>query len=261
MAINFRNGWTSGSISHNSDLHDQALATLAPTQYASPATSDVGSVNGLAQLPMTAADLLASPSDIHDPKLASAPYGNPGTGFRDAPIISSVYQTNNVPGFLQQSIANLNAEQALKRSLQSELVNRIVGGMQGGGPNAYLWTEALRSAAVNPGAHVSFNAAVQNPLIGQGYNTAANAYAGKTTQQTQALSAANRAGAAIPELEQQRAKLGSVVMGGYTGSAQQKLDHQISGAYEAASPNSSTQRLARSVSGPNSGWFPTLPTY
>ena len=261
MAVNFQNGWTSGSISHDGELHDRALATLAPTQYAQPAESAVGSVNGLAQNPLTAADLLAKPTDLHDPKLASAPYGNPMQGFRDAPIVSSVYQTNNVPGFLQQSIANLNAEQALKRSLQSEMVNRIMMGMQQGGPNGYLWTEALRAAAVNPGAHVAFNASVMDPAIGAGYSKAAGAYADKTNQQTTALKAANSAGSMIPDLETQRARLGSVVMGGYQGSPQQRIDQQLTQAHLQASPQSGTQQLARSVSGPNSGWFPSIPIF
>jgi hypothetical protein len=227
-------------------------------------SSSVGSVNAAAQLPMTAAQLAVTPDTLHNSSLGSRSTIDPNTGVRTAPIVASTAQIGNgsVPDFLRNSIANLNAEQEMKRAMQAELVNRIVSGVSSGGPNSYLWTEALRSAAVNPGAHVSFNAAVQNPLIGQGYQQAASAYADKTAQQTQALKAANGSGANIADLQAQRARLGASVMGSnYSGSAQQQLDNKITDAYLAGSPNSATQQLARSVSGPNSGWSPALPTF
>lgn len=260
MAINTRNGWTAATLAHNADLHDASLATLQPAApMPTPAASDVGPINGLAQSPLTAAALLTDPNGVHDQTLASRAFKNPGTGFRDVAAQGSVYQQNNVPAFLQQSIANLNAEQAMKRAQQSELVNRILQGVNSNSPNNYLFAEALRAAAVGAGAHVNFNAAVLDPALGRGYETATNAYANKTNQQTQSLKAANTAVSAIPALSQQRARLGAVVMGGYEGSQQQKLDRQIALASEAATPMSSTQLLGRSAN--SSGWFPTLPYY
>jgi hypothetical protein len=226
--------------------------------------SSVGGTNSAAQLPVSADQLAITPETLHDPSLGSRGTINPMTGVREAPIVASVSQmgNGNIPDMLKQSIANLNAEQTMKRAMQAELVNRIVSGVASGGPNSYLWSEALRSAAVNPGAHVQFNAAVQNPLIGEGYKQATSAYADKTAQQTQALKSANGATGDLATLQAQRARLGSTVMGAnYSNSPQQQLDAKITDAYLAGSPNSATQQLARSVSGPNSGWFPALPTY
>jgi hypothetical protein len=262
MAVNTQNGWTAGSISHDADLHDAALASRKTVDAPAPkpAGSSVGLLNAYAQSPLSAAQLLTDPSHLHDSSLGSRTYMNPGTGLRDAAAVGSVYQQNDVPAFLQQSIANLNAEQTMKRAMQAELVNRILAGVQQGGPNDYLWAEALRGAAVNPGAHVAFNAAIQNPLLGQGYKTAADAFAQKTAQQTTSLKNANTALNSIAPLEQQRAKLGNVVMGGYTGSSQQQLDQQITDSYVNAGPSSATQMLGRAA-GSGSGWLPTLPTY
>jgi hypothetical protein len=244
------NGWTSQSISHDQNLHDQSLASIAQPDPAppTPAPSDVGAINGLAQNPLTAAQLTTTPTDLHDPTLGTRAYTNPDTGFRDAPIVTSVYQQENVPGFLQQSIANLNSEQAMKRALQSELTNRLVGGLQGGGPNSYLWAEALRAASVNPGAHVGFGAAVQNPAIGEGYKTAANAYAGLAGQQAASIAAANKQPATLQDLLTQRSRLSSSIMGGNPAAVQ--LDQRITDAYLNSGPNSSVQQLARSASGP-----------
>jgi hypothetical protein len=265
--VNTLNGWTGRSISHNADLHDAAHETLSAavmdTMPQAPSSS-VGSVNSSAQLNTPASQLAMTPETLHDPSLGSRGTINPNTGLREAPIVASVSQMGNgsVPDILKQSIANLNAEQTMKRAMQAELVNRIVSGVATGGPNSYLWTEALRSAAVNPGAHVQFNAAVQNPLLGEGYKQAASAYADKTAQQTQALKAANNSAGDIASLQAQRARLGSTVMGAnYSNSPQQQLDAKITDAYLAGSPNSATQQLARSVSGPNSGWFSALPTF
>ncbi len=269
-------GWTSQSISHNTDLHDQSLATLAQPEASPAATqgsmslqtdpstgrqyyqtapaagtpaSAVGSLTDLSTRPLTAADLMTKPTDLHDPTLGSRAYTNPYQGFRDAPITTSVYQQENVPAFLQQSIANLNAEQSMKRALQSELTNRLASGLQGGGPNSYLWAEALRAAAVNPGAHVGFGAAVQNPAIGEGYKTAANAYAGLAGQQAASIAAANKQPATLQDLLTQRARLSSSIMGGNPATV--ALDQRITDAYLSGGPNSSVQQLARSASGPS----------
>lgn len=261
MAVNTRTGWTAGTISHNVDLHDRALATRTPDAAPpTPASSAIGPLNGWGQVPLTAAQLMTDPSGVHDPSLASRKYMNPGTGVRDTAAQASVFQSDDAPAFLQQAIANLNAEQAMKRAQQSELVNRILSGVNSGGNNAYLWSEALRGASVTPGAHVSFGSAIQNPDIGAGYKTAADAYAGKTNQQTQSLRMANVSLKSISELEKQRARLGATIMGGYTGSPQQALDQQLNDAYASASPDSATQRLGRSANR-SSGWSPTPPVF
>jgi hypothetical protein len=146
--------------------------------------------------------------------------------------------------------------------MQAELVNRIVTGVSKGGPDDYLWTEALRAAAVNPGAHVQFGAAVQNPALGQGYKTAAQAYADKSAQETTALKQANNALSVPQDLMNQRSRLGATVMGGYAGSPQQSVDRQLMDSYINASPDSAVQQLGRSVSGNRgSGWLPSLPIY
>lgn len=253
-------GWTASSLAPNMELHDASLATRIPdAPLPAPAASVTGPVNAWAQIPLSAAQLRTDPSVAKDPSLASRSYMNPMTGLRDTAASASVYQQADAPAFLQQAISNLNAEQALKRSMQAELVNRIITGMQGGGNDSYLWTEALRAAAVNPGAHVAFQSAVSDPAVGRGYETASKAAAGKLTEQTKSLSMANSALSALPDLQAQRARLGSVVMGGYQGSDQQRLDNKIQQAYMNSGPSSSTQLLGRSAN--YSGWMPSLPTF
>lgn len=258
MPVNTRNGWTAATISHDAGLHDLSLKSRNPLIGAAPtqAPSAIGPVNGWAQNPISAADLMTDPSAAKDSSLASRKYMNPGTGAREAAASASVYQQADAPAFLQQAISNLNSEQAMKRAQQSELVNRILMGVNSGGPNDYLWAEALRAASVGAGAHVNFSSAVQDPRVGIGYENAANAYADKTAEQTKSLTAANTAINGIPEMEKQRARLGSVVMGGYEGSPQQQLDRQLTQSHLAASPVSSTQLLGRSANA--SGWFPTF---
>jgi hypothetical protein len=210
---------------------------------------------------MTAEQLMTDPSAAHDPTLASRAYLDPMTGFRQVAAQTSVYEQPNAPAFLQNAVNSLNAEQALRRSLQSELTNRLLSGVQAGGPSSYLFDEALRAASVSPGAHVNFGAPVQSPLIGEGYNVVANAFANRLDQQKQAITAANSVAAQLTALQKQRDSLGANAFGQYAGSPQQKLDQQIFGLQEQNQPQSAVQSLGRAAASGSSGWLPSLPGY
>jgi hypothetical protein len=229
------------------------LSGPAPT----PAPSTVGSVNGYAQLPITADMLRTTPETLNDPSLGSRKFTNPLEGMRQPVASASVFAQPDVPPYLQNALASLNAEQALRRSMQAELTNRIVAGAQSGGPNAYLWQEALRAAAVTPGAHVNFGQSVQNPLIGQGYYDASEAYKQRAAQQTRAITAANTANqnSIIPPFEGVMQNPG----GAFNPAYQAYINRQIM-ANQTASPGSSVQQLGRSAAY-GGGWTPMLPSY
>lgn len=260
-------GWTASSLYPNMDLHNASLASRTPTpSNPVPPSSSIGNINALSQEPISAAQLMTTPGQANDSALESRKYMNPLTGARQVAASASVYEQPDAPAFLQQQIANLNAEQTLRRSAQSELLNRLVGGVQAGGPDSYLWTEALRAAAVNPGAHVNFGASVQNPVLGQAYSKQVESQNLLRAQQTKALSNANNAQGSLDALLQARNRLGAVAMGGSPSSQQQALDSQITNAYLNILPNSSVQSLGRSVGGggytgpigptkSTSGWF------
>jgi hypothetical protein len=255
-------GWTASSLYPNMDLHDASLASRVPTPAnPTPPPSDVGLINAYSQEPISAATLMTNPTDANDTTLASRKYMNPYTGLRQSVASASVYEQPDAPAFLQQQIANLNAEQTMRRSAQSELLNRLVGGVQSGGPNSYLWTEALRAAAVNPGAHVNFGASVQDPIVGQAYSRQVNSQNTFRDQQTRSLAAANNAQGNIASLFQDRARLGGVLAGGSPTSQQSMLDSQLTNAYMNVLPNSAVQSLGRSVGGSGSGYAgPVGPT-
>lgn len=243
--------WTATSIAPRSSL---ASRTPSATLPALPESS-VGPINSYSQLPITA-DMLraASPDFINDSSLASRSPTSPGAGTVAAS--TSVYRQPNAPAFLQQSIANLNAEQALRRSSQAELLDRITKGVAAGGPDAYLWMEALRAASVSPGAHVNFAEAIQNPVAAQAQFDAAQAFKQKTQQNTSAINTAQNAASNVAKLQQRRTALGSAPFGMYQNSPQQRLDQQLMDAQMAAQPESSVQKLGRAAAGNNLA-FPT----
>lgn len=224
-------------------------------------TSSVGSINALAQLPITADSMKTmSPDFLNDPTLGSRTTANPLTGFRQPVASASVYSTSNVPAFLQSEVAKLNAEQALRRSAQAELLDRIIKGASSGAPDAYMWQEALRAASVSPGAHVNFGSSVMDPTVGQGYASAAEAFRQKTAQDVAAINAANAAQTNVTKLTQQRQRLGSSPFGMYFGSPQQRIDQQLFDATLAAQPNSAVQQLGRAAAR-NSSPPPSLPMF
>lgn len=161
------------------------------------AQSIVGPVNAKAQAPLTATDLNTTPSTLVDPTLGSRSSVNPNTGIRDPVLSASVYSQPDVPAYLSQAVAALNEEQALKRSLQAEWNNRLMEGAGSGGPNSYLFAEALRAASVSPGASVGFGQRIADPAVGRAQAVAAN---------TQAVIEADRR-RAFMELEAIRKKM------------------------------------------------------
>ncbi len=222
-----------------------------------PKSSSIGGVNGLAQLPISAADLLANTGATNDSKLESRTYMNAPANSRQVAASTSVYAQPNAPAFLADRVADLNSEQTLRRSAQAELLNRIVQGAQGGGDDAYLWQEALRAAAVNPGAAVYFGQSVQNPLIGQGYNTSAQAGANKMYAQSTAIRQATDQQSQLQQLMAKRAQLASVPSYGWGNSDLNNIDNQI---HAIQTQGNSTQRLGQAAAG--SGWSgPALPRY
>lgn len=146
------------------------------------AKSIVGPVNAVAQSPLSADILRTTPQTVADKTLESRKYVNPNTGVRDPVLSGSVYTQPDVPAFLSQAVANLNAEQSLRRSLQAEWNNRLLQGAASPGPNAFLFAEALRAASVAPGSSVAFGQRIADPQVG-----AAQKIAATSAAQTEAL--------------------------------------------------------------------------
>ncbi len=160
-------------------LTTRPAAGWTAATIATPQPSVTGPVNAMAQNNVTAADLRTTPSTLADSTLGSRRYMNPNTGIRDVAVSGSVYAQPDVPAFLSQAVSNLNAEQALRRSLQAEWNDKLLMGAMGqvSGSDPYLWMEALRAASVGPGSSVSFGQAIQDPNQGRAAVTNANANA------------------------------------------------------------------------------------
>lgn len=184
-------GWTAQTIS-------------SPQPVKMP--SSIGSVNALAQNPVSATSLMTTPQTLSDPTLGSRAYQNANTGVRLPVASGSVYAMGDVPAYLSQAVAGLNDEQSLRRALQAEWNNKIFGQATSGADDAYLWQEAIRAASVSPGSSVSFGAQVPTPprlipptvLIGGGTGGGGGgsvAIAPLTVQQQIARSAADAAAA------------------------------------------------------------------
>jgi hypothetical protein len=157
LSVRPTGGWTSQSLSRSRPPVTTSVESV------------VGPVNAAAQNQVTAAQLRTTPSTLYDTSLGSRQYMNPNTGIRQPVAASSVYAQSDVPAFLAQSVDALNAEQALRRSLAAEWQNRLLRGVEEGGPNAYMLAEALRAASVGPGSSVAFGKEVADAKIGQGY--------------------------------------------------------------------------------------------
>lgn len=148
------------------------------------ADSVVGAINAAAQAPITAEDLLTSKGKAVDPALESRKYLNPYTGVRDPAVTGSVYAHADTPAWLAGEVAALNAEQALRRSAQAEVFNKVFQQAQVGGNEGLPWLEVLRAAVLQPGVEAGFGSSVVDPQIGlaalkeaEASKTAAGAYA------------------------------------------------------------------------------------
>ena len=181
----------------------------------------------------------------------------PDAGRRDVAAQSSVYQRSDVPEYLTSAISNLNAEQSLRRSLQSEWNDRLLKSASQGGPNSFLFQEALRAASVSPGAHVAFGSAVQNPAIGNAAMMRASSEAAQAHATAEALSAPAQIASQLAKLHTKRAQLPSGGFG-FTTPEQMALDakiqnlqSQLPGAVQIASGSMNRPKAAAPAS---SGW-------
>jgi|SRR5712664_285818 len=268
MAYNLQNGWTGAHLVPTTPaefgLRDSSLGSrtgVVPPPNPQTPSSNVGPVNAGAQLPLSASQLGTTPSTLIDASLGSRTGSDPNAGKQSVYAQASVYNNQNAPAFLAQQVANLNAEQTMRRSAQAELLNRIVGGVAGGGPDAYLWDEALRAASVQPGAMVNFAAPVLDPRIGIAQKIIAQGYSDRAQQQAQAIRQANDAQQQLSDLQKRRAIIGPNPFGQYSGSEQQQLDTRIQDLMDKTSSTGSLQLLGQASAAAGSGWTPRLPQY
>ena len=205
----------------------------------------------------SAQSLARSPSPtLRDPSLASRAYGSTVPGTVQPALASSVYQRPEVPAYLAQAVSDLNTGQSLQRSLAAEWQNKIFNAANDtSNPNNYLFQESLRAASVNPGSHVSFGAAVQNPLIGQGYQQAAQGYARQANAAATAIGAPNAIQQRIAALQNEQQQLGSNAFGQYSGSRQQAIHSQL---YDLQAQLAGANQVAGSQNR-TSGWTSQLP--
>jgi hypothetical protein len=235
-------GWTSRTISN-------------PVVNTTP-RSVVGPVNAAAQTQVTADQLRTTPSTLYDTSLGSRQYMNPNTGVRDPVAASSVYAQSDVPAFLSQSVASLNAEQSLRRALAAEWQNRLLRGVsENEGGNAYLFAEALRAASVGPGSSVAFGEQIADPNIGLGYRQQADAAAQLAGAKTSFLGQQNRDLGQLNLLQQKQIQDARSAGGGMmtynnlmgrTAAQTQALSNVVA----------LRQPTANAIGGAGSGWAP-----
>lgn len=173
-------GWTSATINQAQAAKADALAQGAVA----------GTNSALAKAPITADALRTTPSTLSDARLGSRAFMNPNTGIRDVVASGSVYNQPNVPAFLSQAVAGLNAEQALRRSIQAEWNDRLLRNAEGS-ENPYMWLEAIRAASVNPGASVAFGQQIADPTVGKAQLQRAQSQAQLDAQRARILHAAS----------------------------------------------------------------------
>lgn len=173
-------GWTSATINQAQAAKADALAQGAVA----------GTNSALAKAPITADALRTTPSTLSDARLGSRGFVNPNTGIRDVVASGSVYNQPNVPAFLSQAVAGLNAEQALRRSVQAEWNDRLLRNAESSG-DPYLWMEAIRAASVNPGSSVAFGQSIQDPNQGRAAMIDAQSNANLNYQKQRILSSAS----------------------------------------------------------------------
>lgn len=172
---------------------------------------------------------------------------------KDVAVRTSTFSNPNVPAYLNQAISDLNSEQSLKRSLQQEWQDRLFRMASSDSPDAYLWQEALRAASVAPGTSVTFGSAIDNPELARAKVGQAKAISEESVSRKRVLDEPMMQQRQLSDLEKRRAQLGQTVFGGYSGSAQQGLDNEISNL-QLRILNPAGLPSSRS-----SGWSPSLP--
>lgn len=226
-------GWTAASI------NEAQAAKAANTQ------SSVGPVNAMAQAPISADALRTTPSTLSDATLGSRRFLNPNTGIRDVAASGSVYQQANVPAYLSQAVAGLNAEQALRRSLQAEWNDRLIRNAESSN-DPYIWLEAIRAASVNPGSSVAFGQAIQNPNAARAQMISAQSQANLNAQKQRILSDAS---SQLYNYRSASERANNQPQGSpWAQQAQQQASDALHG-YTMAQP------LAVAAAGGNSGWY------
>lgn len=252
MALFAHSGWNTSTIGPGGLASRRVVPPPAPV---TPQESTVGPATALASTLATPSNIIGlQPTGPRDAALGSR--GTLNTQRRSVAIQVSPYQTRNVPEFLNSAIAELNTNQSLRRAQHAELIDRLFGEAMTG--NLAAW-DALRAASVQPGAHVQLSPLV-DPNVGLGYAETARAAAAQQAAQTAAVRAAQMIPSQIASLESQRARLGQSAFGTYQGSAQQRLDRQLTDLYTQQSARSATQRLGQSAARA-SGWTPALPGF
>lgn len=223
-------------------------ATINQAQAAKQAALDEGAVAGtnsaLAKAPITADALRTTPSTLSDARLGSRSFVNPNTGIRDVVASGSVYNQPNVPAFLSQAVAGLNAEQALRRSVQAEWNDRLLRNAESSS-DPYLWMEAIRAASVNPGSSVAFGQQILDPNQGRANLIAAQSNASLNSQRARILSDASNQ---IAEYKTASQQASNQPMGtSFAQQAQQRASNALHG-YTMSQP------LAVAAAGGGSGW-------
>jgi hypothetical protein len=196
-----------------------------------------------------AEDFAATPTKLTDASLGSRAYSSPAQTLpANVPIGASVYQQTNMPDYLQTSIDALNSEQYQKRALQQDLLNRLFAAAESGDYTAY---EALRAAAIQPGAKASFGSYIVSPEVQSSQAGAIQETAKKTAAETKAV---NRPSQLLQQLQQTqtlRARIGQNPFGMYQGSEQQKLDQKIMDLEAQLRSDSATTQVAAAAARPN----------
>lgn len=248
MPLFSHTGWSSSTVGPRG-LESRRI-TAAPTVTPEPlALGPATALAATAALPQNITGL--SPVN---PSLASRRTG--GVGPQQVAIQTSPYRTQNVPAFLNQAISDLNLNQSLRRSQHAELVNRLFQEAMTG--NLSAW-DALRAASLQPGVHAQL-APITDPNTGIAAAEQSRAAAGQLAAQTAAIRAAQAIPQQISTLEAQQARLGSAPFGFYQGSAQQRLNTQLTDLYGQRTARSSVQQLGQAAARSGSGWLsnPTL---
>lgn len=173
-------GWTSATINQAQAAKADALSQGAVA----------GQNSALAKAPITADALRTTPSTLSDARLGSRSFKNPNTGIRDVAASGSVYAMSDVPAFLSQAVAGLNAEQALRRSVQAEWNDRLLRNAESSS-DPYLWMEAIRAASVNPGSSVAFGQQILDPNQGRANLIAAQSNANLNSMRSRIISDAS----------------------------------------------------------------------
>lgn len=163
---------------------------------------------------------------------------------------------NGAPGFLQDAIARLlNTQATGGGSATDALLRQILGA---GASADYLTSPAITAfAAGQSGLKSLALAPVQNPLIGQGYNTLATAQAERTRAQTGAINRVQELQNQILGLQQKKGTAFNTPSFGPSFGGKPNIDNQV---FDLQQQLNSAQKLATASA--SSGWAPmNIPGY